>query len=90
MDTVIDRQAHLDHLVRLQTDNFGLIAANGKLKFVYLGRQRMNDNRRLLFFNRAHLYAAVSIFVQYMWKTATSVCLLQTETANFRLFAANG
>jgi hypothetical protein len=43
-----------------------------------------------------YIYAAVSIYI-YIWNTdyqkmATSICLLQIkmETANFRVFSANG
>jgi hypothetical protein len=35
-------------------ENFHLLAANGKQKFVLLGRQTINGNGRLLFQQRAY------------------------------------
>jgi hypothetical protein len=44
----------------MKTENFRLFSANGnvKRKFVFLGRQTINGNRRLLFSKNAHLQYA--------------------------------
>jgi hypothetical protein len=45
---------------KMKTENFRLFSANGnvKRKFVFLGRQTINGNRRLLFSKNAHLQYA--------------------------------